>query len=726
MASAISSGTEGSTVRTAQKSLLGKAKERPDLVRQVMDTARREGLSATLRKVRARLDTLKGLGYSAAGEVISVGAGVESLAVGDRVACAGVGYACHAEINWVPRNLVARIPAGVSFEDGAFATLGAIALQGIHQAEIPFGGTVAVIGLGLIGQITTRLLRAGGFRVVGVDLDAEAVATARQAGIDLALRGTGSEIVDQVLAFSNQVGADAVIITASSNAGAVVDLAGEIVRDRGIVAIVGGVRIDIPRSVSSVFYDKEARIVFSRSYGPGRYDPDYEERGFDYPVGYVRWTEGRNMGLFLDFLARDRIDLEGIVTHAFDIADAEAAFRLLSAKNPEERSLGIVLRYSPAIDLAPAPERSAVRGSGSFSPGANGISAPPNGSESGTTTPTPSNTAFVAPKSPGSAVGIGLIGVGNFARGTLLPALRGAGAHHLAAVTTASGLSAYAACEQFRIARAHDSVESLLSDPSVDAVAILTRHDTHADLAAQALAAGKHVFVEKPLALNADELLRVVSARGEHGRLLMVGYNRRFSVAGAALRDTLSRLNGPFQIDYRINAGPMDRNHWYQDPLVGGGRIIGEGGHFVDLLIHALGALPVRVSAHALQDHSGRWLPSDNIAATLLFSDGSVATIRYVAAGDQRYPKERIEVLGDGAVVILDDLRQLEIHRGGKRETHRFRSGKGHREELQAFLQAVTTAPLRDPIPLEELRATSLATFAMMESVGQGGGAITL
>lgn len=704
LTSAISAGTEGSTFRTARRSLVGKAKERPDLVRRVVDAARREGLGATIQKVRARLDTLKGLGYSAAGEIIGVGPGVEGLAVGDRVACAGVGYACHAEVNWVPRNLVARVPAGVSSADAAFATLGAISLQGIHQAEIPFGGSVAVVGLGLIGQITARLLQAGGFRVIGIDLDEEAVKAARRAGIDEAVCGGGQDVVERIASFTNQVGVDAVIVTASSNAGVVVDLAGEIVRDRGVVSIVGGVRIDIAKSVTSVFYEKEARIVFSRSYGPGRYDHNYEERGFDYPIGYVRWTEGRNMELFLDFLARGRISLEGIVTHSFDVSDAESAFALLSGDKDLERSLGIVLRYPPNPGLDPTLKQedwageSPTQAPGRRAEGALCSAAPPLN----------------------RAVGLGLIGAGNFARGTLLPALQGAGAHRLEAVATSSGLTAFAAREQFGIIRTHERVEALCGDEAVDAVLILTRHDSHASLVTQALAAGKHVFVEKPLALSREELERVAAARSEHGRLLMVGYNRRFSSAGQALREALAPLQGPFQIDYRINAGPIDRDHWYQDPEIGGGRLIGEGGHFVDFLVHALDALPVRASAQALQDRGGRWLASDNIAATIVFDEGSVATLRYVASGDRRYPKERVEVLGDGAVIVLEDLRRLSVHRGGKKQNRSFRTGKGHREELSAFLEAVRKGG-PEPISFQVLKAVSQTTFAVVESLGRGG-----
>ncbi len=693
-ASAISSGTEGSTFRTARRSLAGKAKERPDLVRQVLDTAAREGVGATIRKVRARLDTLKGLGYAAAGEVVAIGRGVEGIAVGDQVACAGVGYACHAEMNWVPRNLVARIPEGVPYEDAAFATLGAISLQGIHQAEIPFGGSVAVIGLGLIGQITARILQAGGFRVFGIDVSPVAVAEALRGGIDDAACGSGDEIATLVNAFTMQRGVDAAIVTASTNSGVVVDLAGEIVRDRGVVSIVGGVRIDVPRSVSSVFYEKEARIVLSRSYGPGRYDPDYEERGFDYPIGYVRWTEGRNLDLFLDLLARGKVSLDGIVTHRFDVSQADEAFDLLSGDGDEERSLGIVLRY---------PDRDEV-----------------------TETSVASRQALREGKSGGRArmvdrpVGLGLIGAGNFARGTLLPALEGAGPHRIEAVTTSSGITAHAAQERFGIARTHADPEELLADENVDAVMILTRHDSHADLVARAMAAGKQVFVEKPLALDREQLRRVEEARSEHGGTLMVGYNRRFSAAGAALATTLSELHGPFQIDYRINAGQIDRDHWYQDPVVGGGRIIGEGGHFVDLLIGVLRAVPTKVSAHALADRSERWLASDNVAATLSFDDGSVATLRYVSSGDKRYPKERIEVLGDGAVVVLEDLRRLEVHRGGKRRVQRFKSGKGHREELAAFVDSVASGG-PDPIPFAKLVAASETTFAIVESAAQGG-----
>lgn len=692
-ASVISAGTEGSTVRTAQRGLVGKARERPDLVRQVLQTAQREGIGATIQKVRARLDTVKGLGYSASGVVIGVGEGVEGFSVGDRVACAGVGYACHAEVNWVPRNLCARIPAGVGPDAAALATLGAIALQGIHQAELPFGASVGVVGLGLIGQITGRLLSAGGYRVFGVDVDPRAVEEARAGGIDEACGG--ERVAERAMDFTRQQGLDAVIITASSNSGAVVDLAVEMVRDRGVVCVLGGVRIDIPKSVKSLFYDKEARLVFSRSYGPGRYDPDYEERGFDYPLGYVRWTEGRNLQLFLDMVSRGKLRLDGILTHEFPVERAEDAFQLVTQNASGERFLGIVLRYPEVLSRGAAAE------------------APTAGSS--TEKIRNSERAL-----GGSPVGIGLLGVGNFARGTLLPALAGAGPYRLVGVSTSSGLTAASARDHFGIARVHESPTALLADGEVDAAFVLTRHDSHADLVVEALDAGRHVFVEKPLALNEAQLARVAEAQARNAAVLMVGYNRRFSEGAQALRKAVDGTRGPFQIDLRVNAGAIPGDHWYQDPAVGGGRIIGEGGHFVDLIGYLLGATPVTVRAESLADETGRWGGSDNVAATIRWSDGSVSTLRYVAAGDPSYGKERVEVMGGGMVAVLDDLKRLEVSRGGKVERKRFRGGKGHREELCAFLCAISDGTA-EPIPMASLMATSRATFAIERSRRRGG-----
>ena len=689
-ASAISSGTEGTTVRTARRNLVGKAMERPDLVRQVLDVARKEGLSATARKVRARLDTLKGLGYSASGEVVAVAPDVEGFSVGDRVAMAGVGYACHAGINWVPRNLCVRVPDDVDDAAAAFATLGAIALQGVHQADLPFGGSVAVIGLGLIGQLTARLLKAGGAHVIGIDVEPCAVEEALSGGIDQAFCGSG--VVERVMGCTRQRGVDAVIVTASSDSGAVMDLAADIIRDRGVVSVVGGVRIDVARSVNSVFYDKEARVVFSRSYGPGRYDPNYEERGFDYPIGHVRWTVARNMELFLDFLERGSLSLEGIITHRFPLERAVEAFDRVAAPDPDDRHLGIVLTYPEEIESVPVSAAMPA------------IDA----NESG-------RRRTVEPP-----IGVGLVGAGNFARGTLLPAVKGDRRLRLVTVATASGLTAHDAREQFSISRIDGHSDAVISAPDVDTVWILTRHDLHADLAVQALESGKHVFVEKPLAIDRAGLERIEEARGKSDACLMVGYNRRFSEAGVALAEVVSGLKGPFQVDYRINAGAIDRDHWYQDPRIGGGRVIGECGHFVDLLVRTLGSLPVSVSARALADSSGRWLASDNVVATIQFADGSIATLRYLACGDSRAPKERMEVFGDTAVVTLEGQTRLDTFRGGRRTTRKFRSGKGHAEELSAFADAILEGG-PGPIPWSELAATSRATFAIVESLAYGG-----
>jgi predicted dehydrogenase/threonine dehydrogenase-like Zn-dependent dehydrogenase len=674
--SAVSAGTEKSKVDLARKSLVGKAMARPDQVKKVIDTVRKEGVRATYNKVRNKLDALSPLGYSAAGRVVAVGDGCEGFAVGDAVACAGAGFANHAELIWVPENLCAKIPAGVSFEDASFATIGAIALQGIRQAEAQLGETIAVIGLGLIGQLTVQLLRAAGCRVVGVDVDPWKVELARDHGADLALVRT-DDVVGKTFALTDGRGADAIIITAAAPDNDPVVLAGDLARDRAHVVIVGAVPLDVPRSP---FYEKEIDVRLSRSYGPGRYDRAYEEKGVDYPVGYVRWTENRNMQAFLHALAAKQLQLGTLITHRVPLADATRAYDLVAGEI-QERFLGVVLTYSEE-QTPPRP------------------------------IPTPGIVAKPA------RANVGFIGAGSFAGGTLIPILKAMPQVSLAKVCTASGLSARDTAIRHGFAASCGDPSEILDDDSINVVFVATRHDSHAELAARALARGKTVFVEKPLALTRDQLDGVMRA-AEANPALTVGFNRRFSPHTEHVRRMFANCGGALVIDIRVNAGPIPSDSWIHDPAAGGGRLLGEVCHFVDLA-HALAGSPIKrvhAAALGLPDPASRL--RDNVSITLEHESGSLSTIVYTSKGDMALGKERIEVFGGGISAVIDDFVTTTVVRRGKIDRFKTTQDKGHKEELARFVR-MTTSGAPAPIELAALWSSSLATIAATEALDAG------
>ncbi|HEX5136473.1 MAG TPA: bi-domain-containing oxidoreductase [Planctomycetota bacterium] len=654
--SLISAGTERTTVETARRNLLGKAASRPDLVRRVVAVARREGLLETWRMVRNRLDTPLPLGYSSAGYVAAVAEGALGLRPGDRVACAGSGYASHAEIAFVPRNLAARVPDGVALEDAAYATVGAIALQGVRRAGVGLGDRVAVIGLGLIGQLTVQVLKAAGCRVLAIDLAQDLVDLARRSGADLAL-ARGDDPERAALAFGDGHGVDAAIVTASTRESDPVDLAGALCRERGRVVIVGNVRLDVPREL---YYRKELDLVLSRSYGPGRYDPSYEEGGIDYPLPYVRWTEQRNLEAFLGLLAEGRVDPKLLTTHAYDIGDAEQAYDVVTGG----RSVGILLHYRDAQRIATT------------------IAQPP------------------PLEARGEAPGISLVGAGSFAQGFLLPNLGGSGG--LRYVVATDGLRARAAQRKFGFEAAATDAAAAIDDPGTHAVVIATRHDSHADLVCRALAAQKHVFVEKPLATTREGLEAVRAAAAEAPGRLMVGFNRRFAPAAAAARQALAGRTAPLLVHYRINAGPLPRGHWLLDPAQGG-RLVGEACHFVDFVLFLTGERIRRVFA------------AGDVAIALELSGGSSATIHYTDGGDRGTAKEWIEAIGGGKVVRIDDFRRVTLN--GR--TIAKAKGRGHREEMEAFVAALRAgAPL--PGDVEAALEVTEAMFLAAECLRTG------
>jgi predicted dehydrogenase/threonine dehydrogenase-like Zn-dependent dehydrogenase len=683
--SLVSAGTERAFVELGRKGLVGKAKERPDLVRKVVEKVRNEGLLSTLQSVREKLDESHALGYSAAGVVVEVGEGVTEFRAGDRVACAGTGYAAHAELLSVPKNLCVRLPDAVDFESAAFATLGAIALQGVRLAEPTLGESVVVIGLGLIGQLAAQLLRANGCRVFGVDLDASKVELAKTLGADDGC-ASGEGVKESVLRWSRGRGADAVVITAATQSDGPVELAGEISRLRGRVVAVGLVGMNVPRQV---YFQRELTLRVSMSYGPGRYDPEYEERGHDYPLPYVRWTEGRNLEAFLDLAASGAVRTAPLVTHRFNVEESARAYELISG-DAREPYLGILINYGTGREI-----------------------------ERNVENPSAKLKAQSSKASGAGVVRVGLVGAGDYARRMLLPHFKSLGAEFVS-IATASGVSARDTGTRYGFARFASGAEEVLFDESVNLVVVATRHDTHASLARRALERGLHVFVEKPLALSDAELDSVLEAASSSSGLLTVGFNRRFSPHARAAKEFFEGVRAPLSILYRVNAGRVARSHWTQDPLEGGGRVIGEVCHFVDFMQFMTGSTVVRVYAEPVASDDREAVDEDSIFVTLRFADGSNGTIAYLAEGDRALRKERVEIFGGSRTFVIEDFRETFAYRDG-RETHtRTRAqDKGQREEVRAVCEALLRGGPA-PIPLRELAAVTRATFRILESLRTG------
>ena len=680
-ATLISAGTERMTVEMGNRSLLGKARERPDLVRQVIQKAQREGVLNTVNAVRAKLNSQVPLGYSASGKVIAVGDDVTEFRVGDRVVCAGAGYASHAEVLSVPKNLCVLLPEDVDFESGAFGTLGAIALQGVRLANPTLGEACVVIGLGLLGQLTIQLLRANGCRVFGIDLDQQRIALARQLGADNGC-APDDDAERRVLDWSRGRGADAVLVTAATPSNQPVELAGQISRQKGRVVAVGLVGLDIPREL---YYRKELSLNISMSYGPGRYDPEYEERGHDYPYAYVRWTEGRNLEAFVDLIAARRVDVSALISHRFPIDEAEHAYELITGE-VKAPHLGIVLTYD--MERALETKLAAKRATGKSS-------------------------------APQKGVSVGLIGAGSYARKFLLPNFKNAGAR-FQSVASASGISARDVGDKYGFRYTVSSAADVIDDDEVNLIVIATRHNTHAELAQRALERGRNVFVEKPLALDHAELERVLAAAVDSQGTLLVGFNRRFSPAACAAKEFFKDRQSPLSLNYRVNAGRISRDHWIQDPLEGGGRIVGEVCHFIDLMQFLTGSVTTRVYAEAVDSRNHQVVDEDSVFVTLRFADGSNGSIAYLAEGDPALGKERLEVFGNGRIFVLDDFRVATMHDGGRKKNLRLGSqDKGQAGEVREICRVVLQGG-PPPISLEDLAASARATFAIKESLRTG------
>lgn len=679
--SLVSAGTERTLVEFSEKNLAGKAVSRPDLVKQVLNKAKREGVLSSFQAAFNRLDQPMFPGYSSAGTITALGDGMQGFKVGDRVACGGGNHAVHAEYEVVPRNLLVKLPDTVSFEEGAFATLGSVAIHGLRLAAPQLNDTVLVIGLGLLGLMEIQIAKAAGCRVMGMDISKPKIKLAREFGVEA---WTRNDIEDRVPLFTKGRGFDHVLICAGSKDNDSIELAGKLCRDRGQVIAIGAVGLEIPRKI---YYEKELRVMVSRSYGPGRYDANYEERGQDYPIGYVRWTEGRNMESFVDLAADKKIDVKPLITHRIPISEGEKAYELITGKR-NEPFLGVLLQY-------PAEE--------------------PAGSQA-----VPVTKIHLKAEDENTRPNVGVLGAGNYANATFLPVLRDSKDRCiLKSIASANGGTARHSAEKFGFEKVETDGNAIINDPEIADVVLLTPHSLHAAQSIRALENGKNVYCEKPAAIDPVSLAKVRRCAADHpDQLYMVGYNRRFAPLAKDLKSFFADPSEPLAMHYTVNAGFIPNTHWTQDPDVGGGRILGEGCHFIDFLIWMCGSLPVKVNTFCLPD-SGKY-NEDNVCIQLSFANGSFGTIHYLANGDKACPKERIEIFGGGRIGILSDFRSLDTWKDGehKQERSALKQDKGHAGSWRAFLDA-SHAGKEAPITYNEIFSGMLACFAAIESIRQ-------
>jgi predicted dehydrogenase/threonine dehydrogenase-like Zn-dependent dehydrogenase len=713
-ASFVSAGTERMLVDFAKKNIVGKAIAMPDQVHKVIRKMKTEGILETLGKVKAKLDQPIPLGYSSAGVIEELGATMRGMAVGDRVACGGAGYANHADYNYVPKNLLVKVPDGVSFEDASCATVGSIAMQGVRQCDLRLGEQVCVMGLGLLGLLAVQMLKASGCRVIGFDPNPQRCLDAIQLGADAAVSADLVSAADQ---FSQGRGMDAVLITAATKSHEPVTVAGEIARMKGKVVVTGVVGMDLPRDD---YYKKELDFKLSLSYGPGRYDSSYEEGGVDYPYGHVRWTEQRNIASFLDLVAAGAVTPSKLVTHRFDIADALDAYALLLGKT-EEPYLGIVLNYQEKDAHALQDARQI----------------------------TLANTGGLKT----GEVNVGFIGAGNFTKAVLFPALRKMPEIHLKTLCTATGMNAGETARKAGFDIASTDYESMLKDSSINTVFVTTRHNSHAKFICEALEAGKHVFVEKPLAIHESQLDRIretvgggqgavggntecpgsdgdtgtSAKRTPYGRgaarqtpILMVGFNRRFSPHAALLKNYFSKRTSPIFMTYRINAGIIPPDVWIQDPEVGGGRIIGEACHFIDFASHIIGSNVVEVQAQCVTIDNAGLIAEDNVSINLKYADGSVANILYVALGSADIAKERCEIYANESVAVMEDFCKTVCSGKLGKAKLTSKQAKGFAQELEAFFTSIKNGG-EAPIAFASLVNTTEVAFAVHKALQTKG-----
>ncbi len=680
--SLVSTGTERMKVTQARMNLLQMAKARPEKVQQVLQNVKQAGLINTFKKVQERLDSLTPLGYSLAGIVEEVGAGIDNFSPGDRVACAGEGLACHAEFVSVPKNLCAHVPDNVELKDAAFATVGAIALNGVRQAGVMLGDSVLVIGLGLVGLLAVQILKAAGCKVIGIDIDPLKVASAKRCGADFVFCRDENVLEETILRVTDCLGPDVVYIAASTKSSDPMVLAGKVARDRGKVIIVGMVPVEADWET---YYRKELSVTMSRSYGPGRYDRNYEDKGVDYPVGYVRWTEGRNLAEFLRQIGIGSISPAALEPKIFPFVDAASAYQELHG-DAGKHAAGLLFEYPDDVPLLRKVN----------------LAVP--------------SSRLAKKIASNSRLGVGLIGAGNFATGTIIPALKQLKGVDLISICSAGGLTAVSAGKRHGFLSCTSEYEELFADKRIDAVFIVTRHDLHAQLATQAALAGKHVFVEKPLALTEEQLSEVINAQKEAGKIIMPGYNRRFSPLAKAVRQHFADRQSPVEVCCRVNAGALGKDSWYQDPDEGGWRIISEGCHFNDIIQFLSGSYVKEVFAAKIEG-TVHGLQNDNCVITLKLEDGSLGTLIYVANGDPSFEKERIEVFGQGRTAVIENWRQALLFNGGKvQKISPGNTGKGHSAEIAAFVEAIKSGA-EPSLSFADAVACTRASFSCVSSM---------
>jgi polar amino acid transport system substrate-binding protein len=679
--SLISSGTEKTSVETAQASMLGKAKSRPDLVKQVFDNVKKEGLISTYNKVQNRLDNYKELGYSCAGIILE--SSVEGFKPGDRVACAGA-TANHSEIVCVPKNLVVKFPDTITFEEACFTTLGSIAIQGVRQAEIKIGEKIVVIGLGLLGLITIQLLKANGCSVIGLDLNKSNFELAKNLGCD------GCYLADEdsiniIESFTNGIGTDSVIITAGTKSNQPVELALKYARKKSNIVIVGAVNMNIPRSP---FYEKELDFKISCSYGPGRYDKNYEESGYDYPVGYVRWTENRNMQSIVDLVSQHKLDFKSLITHKFKISDALRAYDVITGKN-NEKHVAILIEYPHEEPEARIYKKVFRVPDPSF-----------RGEEIG---------------NEGVPV-VGFIGAGNFAQSNLLPHLVNLKVN-LKGVCTSTPVESNSVAKKFGFEYCSTDFKEILSDNNINAIFVASRHDSHAEFVTASIKYNKHIFVEKPLALN-DEELNIIKKYYNPDKILFMGFNRRFSKPINNIKNFFENISEPFLINYRINAGLIPKTHWIQSPEQGG-RIIGEVCHFIDTITYLTGSRPCKVFAESIETKNNLLVDYDTVNINIKFENGSVGNILYIANGDSALPKEYCEIFAGGKTAIMDNFQSVIFYKNNKKIKKTYNGSKGHKEEVEHFISVLKG---KDEIKLsfDSICDTTNMTFRILDSLKSG------
>ena len=675
--SLISVGTEKLMIGLAQKGYLGKAIARPDLVKQVINKIKVDGLVDAYKAVMSRLDTPVTLGYSSAGIVREVGEGIAGISKDDRIACFGDGFATHSEMSFIPKNMFVKMPENVSFEEAAFVGLGSIALNAIRVANLTFGENVVVIGLGLLGQLSVQMLKAFGCRVIGIDISGSKAKMAKEFGCDTTAVIGKDDINQTVLDFTKGVGADAVIIMAGSQDNKPIEMAAEISRDKGRIVACGMISLDVPRQE---FFKKELSVIVSRATGPGKFDPLYENKGIDYPLPYVRWTTQRNMECFLGLVSEGKVKLDKLISHRFKIDNALQAYDMILKGS--EPYLGVLIGYGE-----PSQKIEKVQLTESRRP--------------------------VAVSRKQGEIGVGLIGAGLHANTSMLPALKSIKNIRLAGIADAEGFKGRHTGKKYGFDYCATDYKELLADDKIDAVLIATRHNLHAKMVMDSLAAGKHVFVEKPLAMNTDELDAICQAYEKADKQLMVGFNRRFAPHAQTAKQWLGN-NNDMVINCRVNAGFVPKESWVHDAAEGGGRVIGEMCHFIDLIQYLAGSRVARVFAESTTERG-----EDNLVVTLKLENGSVATILYASQGDRLLPRERMEVFSGKSVCVIDNFKSLFFAKDGKgKKKGSFNVDRGYAGEFRAFFEAIRSG--KDPVDMAEYVNATQTTFSIIESLRTG------